>query len=95
MTTRYNLSDFNDFATPKADDRPFAAFMEIARAELVERNYWYCNATGTEYESGRWISRYSNPAEFHPQPSRAAIWHDVFTRAIRSRAARLANVARA
>jgi hypothetical protein len=75
-------------------DAYFGAYMAQARKELETARYAFDAKTGTEYESGSWVGRYSNPADYNPADytTRDAIF-SVFATAIKSRAARLANLA--
>jgi|WetSurMetagenome_2_1015567.scaffolds.fasta_scaffold1377901_1 hypothetical protein len=94
---RHYIHRFADFHTPAPRaDAYYGAFMSQARAALEAARYSFDDLTGREYESGREVSRYSNPADYNPADygTREAIFRDVFARAIRSRAARLANRSR-
>ena len=95
---RQCLADYASFPMPRLrDDAYYGAFMNAARAELESLRYSFDPKTGTEYEGGRWTSRYSNPTEYNPANyvTPEQIYECVFSRAIRSRAARLHNRARA
>lgn len=95
---KHDIATFSDFPMPRPrDDAYYGEFMVAARAELEAAHYSFCDKSGTEYESGAWVSRYSNAGDYDASacPSRAAIFDCVFSRAIKSRAARLANRARA
>jgi hypothetical protein len=76
-------------------DAYYGTYMEQARAELETSRYAFDDKTGTEYESGSWVGRYSNPSDYvaADYATRDAIF-SVFSTAIKSRAARLANLAR-
>jgi hypothetical protein len=75
-------------------DAYYGAYMMQARNELETARYAFDAKTGTEFESGAWVSRYSNPPDYCPAEyaTREAIF-SVFATAIKSRAARLANLA--
>lgn len=93
---RHYIERFQDFPMPALrDDAYYGAYMLQARAELEAHRYMFDDKDGREFEQGREVSRYSNPADYNPAdyPTRAAIFDDVFARAIKSRAARLYNLA--
>ncbi|HEY5793420.1 MAG TPA: hypothetical protein VIU82_00270 [Bosea sp. (in: a-proteobacteria)] len=91
---RHKIEHFRDFPMPALRaDAYYSAELAAARAELERHSYAFCDKSGMEYESGAWVSRYSNPAEYDPSfySSRQAIFDNVFAWAIKSRAARLHN----
>ncbi len=93
---RFYIGDFREFPMPALRlDAYYGAYMLQARLDLETARYAFDDKTGTEYESGSWVSRYSNPSEYDPAgyATREAIFDCVFARAIKSRAARLANLA--
>lgn len=95
---RHRLAHFADFPMPALrHDAYYGAFMAAARLELESNRYAFCDVTGREFEAGKEVSRYSNPADYEPARfvTRRAIFEDVFSRAIKSRAARLHNRAAA
>ena len=92
---RHYIADFRDFQMPTLRlDAYYGAYMTQARQELETARYAFDTRSGTEYESGSWVSRYSNPTDYSPAEyaTRDAIF-SVFATAIKSRAARLANLA--
>ncbi len=92
---RYYIGEFREFPMPALRmDAYYGAFMVQARTELETARYAFDNKTGTEYESGSWVGRYSNPSDYcaADYATREAIF-SVFETAIKSRAARLANIA--
>lgn len=94
---RHCIKDYRDFPMPALRlDAYYGAFMVQAREELETARYAFDDRTGTEYESGSWVSRYSNPSDYVPADyaARETIFDCVFATAIKSRAARLANLAR-
>jgi len=93
---RHFISDYRDFPMPALRlDAYYGDYMERARQELEKARYAFDDKTGTEYESGAWVGRYSNPSDYEPAcyATRDAIWQWVFANAIKSRAAQLANLA--
>ena len=93
---RQYIADYASFPMPRLrDDAYYGAFMNVARAELESLRYSFDPKTGTEYEDGHLVSRYTNPTEYDPAHyvTRKQIYECVFSRAIRSRAARLHNLA--
>lgn len=91
---RHCIKDYRDFPMPTLRlDAYYGAYMTQARLELETARYSFDDRTGTEYESGSWVSRYSNPSDYcaADYATRDAIF-SVFARAIKSRAARLANL---
>ena len=90
--TVYYLVDWRG-PTPAVRDGDYwtADHLQRARAELVANYFKYDGATGTEYESGTWVARYSSPDDWEPFDDTQEAADVVFERAIRARAARLAN----
>jgi hypothetical protein len=94
---RHYILNFRDFPMPKLrDDAYYGDYMQQARSELERARYAFDDKTGIEYESGRWVSRYSNPSDYNAADyaTREDIFEWVFSGAIKSRAARLANLAK-
>lgn len=92
---RHHIAAFTDFPMPALRlDAYYSAYMLQARQELESTRYAFDDKTGTEYESGSWVGRYSNPSDYDAAQyqTREAIF-SVFATAIKSRAARLANLA--
>lgn len=92
---RHCIAAFKDFPMPPLRlDAYYDAYMLQARQELESHRYAFDDKTGTEYESGAWVGRYSNPSDYDATQyrTREAIF-TVFATAIKSRAARLANLA--
>jgi hypothetical protein len=93
---KHFISDYRDFPMPALRlDAYYGHKMEQARSELERNRYAFDDKTGTEYETGSWVGRYSNPSDYNPAEyaTREAVW-TVFATAIKSRAARLANLER-
>lgn len=93
---RHYIARYRDFPMPALRlDAYYSDYMQQARQELEANRYAFDDKTGTEYESGSWVGRYSNPADYNPADyaTRDAVF-SVFATAIKSRAARLANLAR-
>lgn len=91
---RHYIAAFNDFPMPALRlDAYYGHKMDLARAELENNRYAFDDRTGTEYESGSWVGRYVNPADYNAADyaTREAIF-SIFATAIKSRAARLANL---
>lgn len=94
---RHYISTFQEFPMPQLrDDAYYGAYMLQARQELERERYAFDDKDGREFEHGREVLRYSNPADYNPADyrTRQDIFDCVFARAIKSRAARLANRAR-
>ena len=91
---RHYIANYRDFPMPTLRlDAYYGHKMDLARQELEAHRYAFDDHTGTEYESGAWCGRYSNPSDYNPAnyATREAIF-SVFATAIKSRAARLANL---
>jgi hypothetical protein len=93
---KHCITAFKDFPMPALrDDAYYGDYMEQARRQLEKARYAFDDTTGIEYESGKWVGRYSNPSDY--DRSQFTTREDIFTvfaTAIKSRAARLANLAR-
>ena len=95
---RQYLADYASFPMPRLrHDAYYGAFMNAARAELEASRYAFEPKDGREFEAGREVSRYSNAADYNSidYATPEQIYECVFSRAIRSRAARLHNRAMA
>lgn len=95
-STRHYILHYRDMPMPTLrDDAYYGAYMHEARAELEAHQYAFDQKDGREFEQGREVSRFSNPADYNPADyaSHLDIWEWVFSRAIKSRAARLYNLA--
>ena len=95
--TRHYISAFGEFPMPALrGDAYYGDYMLQARKELAAARYAFDDKDGREFEHGQEVSRYSNPADYNQADyrTRADIFDCVFARAIKSRAARLANLAR-
>ena len=91
---RHYIADYRDFPMPALRlDAYYGHKMDPARQELEKARYAFDDKTGTEYESGAWVGRYSNPSDYDATQyaTREAVF-SVFATAIKSRAARLANL---
>ena len=90
--TIYRLADWKG-ETPAPRDRDYwtAEHCVRARAELILNGFKYDGSTGTEYENGTWVARYSSPDDWEPFDDTQEAADFVFEREIRARAARLAN----
>lgn len=77
------------------NDAYYGAHMEQARIQLEQNKYSFDDKDGREFEQGREVSRYVNPSDYDASyySSRDKIFEDIFSRAIKSRAARLHNIA--
>lgn len=72
-----------------------ARHMEAARAALIRERFWFDDSNGQTGNKDGWLSRFSNPADYDPEPGAEREWCEwEFTIAIRSRAARMANLER-
>ena len=96
-STRHYISYYRDMPMPALRlDAYYGHKMREARAELEAHCYAFDTKDGREFEQGREVSRYCNPADYEPAAyaSHLDIWEWIFAPAIKSRAARLANLER-
>jgi uncharacterized membrane-anchored protein len=96
MTRRQYLQDYTQWDVKPRPGAYYHQYLLAARLELEANRYYVDTETGTEYESGKWIIRFSDASDykFAPYDNPEAIWQ-VFNRAICARAARLYNRANA
>jgi hypothetical protein len=95
-SSRHYIYHYRDMPMPKLrDDAYYGAYMHAARKELEANQYAFDLKDGREFECGREVSRYSNPADYNPADfaSHMDIWEWIFARAIKARAAQLHNIA--
>lgn len=93
--SKHYISHYRDMPMPTLrDDAYYGAYMRQARKELEANCYAFDTKDGREFESGREVSRFSNPSDYDPKEysSHLDIWDWIFARAIKSRAARLYNL---
>jgi len=90
----HRMKTFKDYPNPAPSaHRDYTPeHISRARVELESHNYGFCDKTGTQYESGSWCVRYSNPIDYNPNEyqTRESIWY-IFAWAIKARAARIYN----
>ena len=96
--SRHYLADYAAFPMPRLrTDAYYGAFMNMARVELEKARYAFDTRDGREFEAGRCVSQYCNPADYASEryATREQVYNCVFSRAIKARAARLFNRAHA
>ncbi len=92
---RHHIASFHEYPMPSLrHDAYYGDYMQEAREELEHLGYAFDDKTGVEYERGCWVARYSDPSDYDPTEyaTRDAVW-SIFATAIKSRAARLFNLA--
>lgn len=95
QVTRHYISHYRDMPMPALrDDAYYGHKMQEARKELEAHCYAFDTKTGREYEQSAEVSRFSNQSDYDPSAyaSHLDIWEWIFAPAIKSRAARLANL---
>lgn len=94
--TKHYLSD-SDMPMPAIRDGAYwtARHMEAARAELTRDRFYFDDSNGQTGDKHGWLSRFSNPADYNKAEGATREYREYeFARAIRSTAARLANLER-
>lgn len=91
--TKHYLADCDmPMPTIRSDAYYTARHMEAARDELCRDRFYFDDSNGQTGDNSGWLSRLSNPADYDRQDGRTRDYREFeFARAIRSRAARLAN----
>ena len=89
------LKAYSDMPTPAPMGRYNDPYLEAARSQLIIEGFRWNVTKGEEWDNSGWLSRFSNPRDYDPAQggTREYVEH-VFTRAIRARAARMANLER-
>ena len=94
--TKHYLSD-SDMPMPAIRDDAYytARHMEAARAELIRDRFYFDDTNGQTGNKHGWLSRFSNPADYNKEEGSTREYREYeFASAIRSTAARLANLER-